>query len=146
MSISIEIQGVNDVSSWLINSSDALYRTSKHAVYEASSAIYNTTLSNIASAPFVSDRLRLGVNHYYDVVNNAGVVDIYGNKKRYYNSYRLRFFEGGTKDRPSKHGKHYGHIEPSHFFKNAIMSNSSRAYNIIRDIIGKRIIELNGHG
>ena len=139
--LSIEIQGVEGVSNWLIMSSKALYGATKHGVWEASKAIEQTTLSNISASPFKSDNLRLGVKHYFDPVDLAGTVDILGSDL-YYDSYRLRFFEGGTKKRKTRYGNK-GQIGSNYFFKNAILSNSSRAYQIVANTIYTKINQLN---
>lgn len=140
--ININIKGIEGVDNWLLMSEKALYGATKHGVWLAAKAIKDATLSNISASPFKSDRLRVGVKHYFSDNENAGVVDILGSKF-YYDSYKLRFFEGGTKLRRSKHGRHYGRIAPNYFFKNAILANSSRAYQIVKTAIYKKINELN---
>ena len=139
--LSIEIQGVEGVSNWLIMSSRALYGATKHGIWKAAKAIEDTTLANISASPFKSDNLRFGVKHYFDPVNLAGAVDILGSDIYYY-SYRLRFFEGGTKVRKTSRGNR-GQIGANYFFKNAILSNSSKAYQIVADSVYTKIKELN---
>lgn len=140
----ITISNVDGVENWLLMSERALYGAAKHGVYLAAKTIYDATLSNIASAPFKSDNLSKGVKFYFDNVNNAGAVDILGSDT-YYDSYRLRFFEGGTKKRESKHksARGYGHLNANWFFKNAIMSTQGRAYEIVKNTIYQKIAELN---
>lgn len=140
--VNIEIQGIEGVENWLLMSERALYGATKHGVWLAAKEIKDSTISNLNSSPFKSDRLRLGVKHYFDNNNLAGAVDILGSKY-YYNSYKLRFFEGGTKLRRSKHGRTYGSIRSNFFFKNAILANTSRAYQIVRNVIYQKIDELN---
>lgn len=141
------IEGVND---WILMSSKVLYGATKHGVYLAAGNIYRTTLSNISSAPFKSDNLIKGVKHYFDNTNNAGVVDVLGSDA-YYNSYRLRFFEGGTKIRTPKgetrdgrnRTKPYGQLTGFYFFKNAVDANINRSYEVVKNEIYKKISELN---
>ena len=146
----ITITGIEGVSNWLLMSEKALYGATKHGVFLAAKSIYETTLGNISSAPFKSDNLSKGVKFYFDNVNNAGTVDILGTNA-YKESWHLRFFEVGTKTRVPKkktkdgrdRKKPYGHITGSWFFKNAIMSSESRAYEIVKNTINQKIAELN---
>ena len=140
--LSIEIIGIEGVSDWLLLSSKALYGATKHGIWKAAKEIEQTTLANISSSPFKSDLLKYGVKHYFDSTALSGTVDILGSDI-YYDSYRLRFFEGGTKLRKSKHGKNYGQIRPNYFFKNAINANSARVYSIVKDTIYEKISVLN---
>ncbi len=141
------IEGVND---WLLMSSKVLYGATKHGVYLAAGNIYRTTLSNISSSSFKSDNLVKGVKWYFDNTNNAGVVDVLGSDA-YYNSYRLRFFEGGTKTRTPKgttkdgrnRTKPYGRISAFNFFKSAVDSNINKSYEVVKNEIYKKISELN---
>lgn len=146
----IYIENIEGVNNWLLMSEKALYGATKHGVFLAASAIRDATLSNIASAPFKSDNLSKGVKYYFDNRNNAGSVDILGTNA-YYESYRLRFFEGGTKIRTPKketrdgrnRTKPYGQLNAYWFFKNAIMSTQGRAYEIVKNTIHQKIAELN---
>lgn len=142
----ITISNVDGVSNWLLMSEKALYGAAKHGVYLAVEPIYNATIQNIQSSPFKSDNLVKGVKYYFDNTNNAGTVDILGTNE-YYESYRLRFFEGGTKQRvggkkaTKPHNR--GSLSGNWFFRNAIMSSEGRAYEIFANTINEKIEELN---
>ena len=73
----------------------------------------------------------------------AGAVDILGNTRTNDGTWRLRFFEGGTKLRKSKHGKNYGRIRETWFFGNAASSIGSDALDMIQTAVSEAVDEIN---
>lgn len=56
--------------------------------------------------------------------------------RKYYDSYKLRFFEGGTEDRYHKKTKKWvGKIKATHFFENAVNSKKQIAIDKFKQSI-----------
>lgn len=63
--------------------------------------------------------------------------------KKYYDSYKLLFFERGTKERFTKQNISRGHIDPTHFFENAVSSKGNAAVEKFRQVIDLEIKKIN---
>ncbi len=127
-----------------------ILRATRHGVSNAINAIIRQTESNISSSWFDGDStksfavpLKEGVRGYLYKGEATGVATIMGDTIHNDGTWRLRFFEGGTKTRPSKHGKDYGRIRPTHFFQNSIKSVNS--FDIIRKTIEDEIDKINNN-
>ena len=73
-----------------------------------------------------------------------GVTHILGDTKHNDGTWRLRFFEGGTKERVQKTtGRKTGSISARWFFGNSISNADEIAQRLIDDRIAKAIEEIN---
>lgn len=129
----------------------------RHGVSEAINAIKERTKQNVSSSWFngttsagrtmrgrtYSVPLVEGVNAYMWKGQATGFVDIMGSRGYDDGTWRLRFFNGGTRNRRSKNGRSYGSIRPSWFFANAISSAESDATSMIQSSIQSAIDEIN---
>lgn len=122
----------------------------RHGVSDAINRIKEKTKSNISSSWFNSSSSRKygiglieGVKAYLWQGEATGFVDILGNTRTNDGTWRLRLFEGGTKERKSKHGKSYGRIRSAWFFSNAVSSIGSDAVTDIQNSIQTAIDEIN---
>lgn len=134
----------------------------KRAINKAASTLKANTLSelyatgiNISSNSNYSDKLDDGVrmrkaSGNYDEDINA-MVHIMGSRSSGSGTFRLRFFEAGTKDRyqtkingtPLKKPRFIGRIKPYWFFKSANSTLESQLDMIYMDEIDKTIQKIN---
>ena len=68
-----------------------------------------------------------------------GKVHVLGKKTTTSQTYKLRFFEGGTKERYKKTGEYAGKIEARNFFSNAVESTSNDVENAMQDEFEKQM-------
>lgn len=129
----------------------------RHGVSEAINAIKERTKQNVSSSWFngttsagrtirgrtYTRPLIEGVNAYMWKGQATGFVDIMGSRGYDDGTWRLRFFNGGTRNRRSKNGRSYGSLRPSWFFANAISSAESDASSMIMSSIQSAIDEIN---
>ena len=123
----------------------------RHGISEAINRIKLKTQQNISGSWFrsrtsehYSTPLIEGVKAYLQRGGLLmGYVDILGNTKTNDGTWRLRFFEGGTKLRKAKHGKDYGKIRADWFFDRAYNSIGSDAVEIIQSSVDNAINEIN---
>jgi len=127
---------------------ERILSATRHGVSNAVNAIIRQTESNISSSWFDGDStksfsvpLKEGVRGYLYKGEATGVATIMGDTIHNDGTWRLRFFEGGTDPRPSKHGKDYGSIRATHFFANAIKSTDS--FEIIKKAVEQEIEKIN---
>lgn len=125
-----------------------IFAATRHGVSNAINALNRQTKSNIAGSWFNSSGsnkygvgLIEGVNSFLYDNEATGIVNILGTRPANDGTWRLRFFEGGTDFRKSKHGKNYGKIRPAHFFANAV--NSVNYFEIIKRSVEQAIDEIN---
>ena len=142
--------------------SKEMTRAIKRAINKAASQLKATTLSdlhatgiNIGHNPKYSDTLDDGVrmlkargNYDEDIYS---IVHILGSRATGSGTYRLRFFEGGTKDRYQtkvngiqlKKPRYIGAIKPYRFFQSANHTIESQLDRIYMEEIEKTIDKLN---
>ena len=103
------------------------------------SADFNTSSSKQFGVPLIE-----GVRTYMEQGYPIGVTHILGNTKSNDGTWRLRFFEGGTKERTQKTtGRKTGSISARWFFRNSISNADEIAQRLIDDRIAKAIEEIN---
>lgn len=122
----------------------------RHGISQAANVIKEKTERNIRSSSFRSTTSRTysaplieGVKAYLHKGELSGFVDILGNTRTNDGTWRLRFFEGGTKNRKSKYGRSYGSIGAEWFFDRAVSSVGSDAVDMIQRSIENAINEIN---
>lgn len=129
----------------------------RHGVSEAIDAIKEKTKSNVMSSNFngttsagrtfrgrtYTTPLIEGVQAYMWQGVPTGFVHIMGTPRVDDGTWRLRFFEGGTRMRRSKNGRSYGRIKGNWFFSNAYSSIGSDATTMIQRSIQSAIDEIN---
>ena len=129
----------------------------RHGVSEAIDAIKEKTKSNVRSSNFngttsagrtlrgrtYTTPLIEGVQAYMWKGAATGFVHIMGTPRVDDGTWRLRFFEGGTRIRRSKNGRTYGRIKENWFFSNAYSSIGSDATTMIQRSIQSAIDEIN---
>jgi hypothetical protein len=126
---------------------ETILSAARHGVSLATNALRDQTKQNISTSWFNSSTSRYGVGLIEGVQAfmykgaATGVIAVLGNSRVDDGTWRLRFFENGTKPRQSKHGKNYGSIRPAYFFANA--KSSVNVMDIINDTIQKAIDEIN---
>lgn len=104
-----------------------------------SSADFNTSSSKQFGVPLIE-----GVRTYMEQGYPIGVTHILGNTKTNDGTWRLRFFEGGTKERVQKTtGRKTGSISPRWFFNDSTSNADEIAQRLIDDRIAKAIEEIN---
>lgn len=104
-----------------------------------SSADFNTSSSKQFGVPLIE-----GVRTYMEQGYPIGVTHILGNTKSNDGTWRLRFFEGGTKERVQKTtGRKTGSISARWFFNDSTSNADEIAQRLINDRIAKAIEEIN---
>lgn len=123
---------------------ERILAATRHGVSNAVNEIMRRTKANIASSWFNGFSTRTfqtplinGVRGFLYKGEATGIVSVMGDTVHNDGTWRLRFFEGGTAPRPSKHGKDYGSIRPTNFFANAI--NSTDSFETIRKAVEQEI-------
>ena len=127
-----------------------LMSAARHGVSEAINKLIDSTRSNISSSWFNSTSSKKygvplieGARGYMYKGAATGFVHILGDTKHNDGTWRLRFFEGGTKPRKSKNGKTYGSIRPAYFFESVKASSDTIAMSEIETAIQNAIDEIN---
>ena len=129
----------------------------RHGVSEAIDAIKEKTKSNVRSSNFngitssgrtlrgrtYTTPLIEGVQAYMWQGVPTGFVHIMGTPRVDDGTWRLRWFEMGTRIRRSKNGRTYGRIKGNWFFSNAYSSIGSAATTMIQRSIQSAIDEIN---
>ena len=129
----------------------------RHGVSEAINSIKERTKQNISSSWFngmtsagrtfrgrtYTRPLIEGVQAYMWQKTATGFVHIMGTPRYDDGTWRLRMFEGGTRQRRSKKGNNYGSLKPALFFANAITSAEPNAVSMIQSSIQSAIDEIN---
>lgn len=129
----------------------------RHGVSEAINSIKERTKQNVSSSWFngvtsagrtlrgrtYTRPLIEGVQAYMWQKTATGFVHIMGTPRYDDGTWRLRMFEGGTRQRRSKKGNNYGSLKPAMFFANAITSAEPNAVSMIQSSIQSAIDELN---
>lgn len=129
----------------------------RHGVSEAINRLKAKTKENIAGSWFNGTTsagrtlrgrtytvpLIEGVNAYMWKSQATGFVDIMGSRGYDDGTWRLRLFNGGTRNRRSKNGRSYGSLKPTWFFANALSSSESDALSMIQSSIQSAIDEIN---
>lgn len=104
-----------------------------------SSADFNTSSSKQFGVPLIE-----GVRTYMEQGYPIGVTHILGNTKSNDGTWRLRFFEGGTKERVQKTtSRKTGSISARWFFNDSTSNADEIAQRLIDDRIAKAIEEIN---
>ena len=129
----------------------------RHGVSEAINSIKERTKQNISSSWFngVTSACRTlrgrtyttplieGVQAYMWQGVPTGFVHIMGTPRVDDGTWRLRFFNSGTRQRRSKKGNNYGSLKSDPFFANAITSAEPNAVSMIQESIQSAIDEIN---
>ena len=129
----------------------------RHGVSEAIDAIKEKTKRNVSSSNFngitsagrtlrgrtYTTPLIEGVQAYMWQGVPTGFVHIMGTPRVDDGTWRLRWFEAGTRMRKSKNGRSYGSIKGNWFFSNAYSSIGSDAITMIQESIQSAIDEIN---
>ena len=129
----------------------------RHGVSEAIDAIKEKTKNNISSSQFngitsagrtlrgrtYTTPLIEGVQAYMWQGVPTGFVHIMGTPRVDDGTWRLRFFNSGTRQRRSKKGNNYGSLKSDPFFANAITSAEPNAVSMIQESIQSAIDEIN---
>jgi len=125
-------------------------QAARHGVSMALNVIKDKTKSNIKGSYFRSATsqhypvgLIEGVKAYLYQGEATGFVDILGNTRTNDGTWRLRFFENGTKQRKSKNGRTYGALKGAYFFSNAYASIGSDAITTIQQAVSEAVEEIN---
>lgn len=128
-----------------------ILQAARHGVSNAINALIDKTKQNVSGAYFRSSTsqhygvpLVEGVRGYLYRGVPTGFVDILGNRQSNDGTWRLRFFEGGTKERKNKSNGHsYGRLKPARFFAPVAGMAQTEAVNKIKESISNAIDELN---
>ena len=128
-----------------------ILQAARHGVSNAINALIDKTKQNVSGAYFRSSTsqhysvpLIEGVRGYLYRGVPTGFVDILGNRQSNDGTWRLRFFEGGTKERKNKSNGHsYGRLKPARFFAPVAGMAQTEAVNKIKESISNAIDELN---
>lgn len=121
-------------------------RAERAMIRAAAQRLYKQTESNIRSLfpnstnrnPNYNDtiaeglRMRIGKNTEYET---EAIVHVMGTPKSGSQTYKLRFFEGGTKERIKGHSR--GRIEPMNFFQSAVNQTNGEVQDIMRNELEK---------
>lgn len=117
----------------------------RHGVSNAVNALRDSTRQMVATSPFKSDSstqygvgLIEGVKAYMQK-DATGFVHVLGDTRYNDGTWRLRFFEWGTRNRKGPRGR----ISSYHFLKDATNFNKSTTLDIIQQAIQEKIDELN---
>ena len=136
---------------------DRIMAAARHGVSEAINSIKERTKQNVSSSWFngvtsagrtlrgrtYTRPLIEGVQAYMWQKTATGFVHIMGTPRYDDGTWRLRMFEGGTRQRRSKKGNNYGSLKPALFFANAITSAEPNAVSMIQSSIQSAIDEIN---
>ncbi len=105
---------------------------------QARSSLSNTGL-NVMSSRHYSSPLIDGIKAYMWHDLPVGVVHILGNTSTNDGTWRLRFFENGTKERFTRKGFSRGKITGTNFFEEAIQGKKAVVESIIDNAIQNNI-------
>jgi len=93
--------------------------------------------------PKYNDRLIDAVRYAVDKKGNLAKVHIMGTDKKGSGTFRLRFFEKGTKVRKHKNGKNIGQIKPLRFFERARLVSQNEINNALTTHLNATIKKIN---
>lgn len=146
--VSVEVK--DTIDQYLGEVRDRLDGAARAGVIAAINEISDRVKSNVRSASFNTSSskqfgvpLIKGVNTFMIKGYPIGVTNILGQSEPNDGTWRLRFYEGGTKERVRKNGASTGRIKAHHFFNNAITSAESIAQKMIDDRIQNVIKSIN---
>ena len=136
---------------------ERIMAAARHGVSDAINSIKDRTKRNISSSWFngvtsagrtlrgrtYTRPLIEGVQAYMWQKTATGFVHIMGTPRYDDGTWRLRMFEGGTRQRRSKKGNNYGSLKPAMFFANAITSAEPNAVSMIQSSIQSAIDDIN---
>ena len=124
----------------------------KSVVNKGLSLIKKQTKTNLRASfpaafrrsPLYIDTMSEGVRSSLDVhaYGVLGKVHVMGKKSAGSGTFRLRFFEGGTKDRYRKNGAFSGHIDPMHFFSDAVSQTEGQVDTEMEKEFDKQIYKI----
>ena len=128
-----------------------IMQAARHGISQAVDALISQAKQNVSGAYFRSSTsqhysvpLIEGVRGYLYRGVPTGFVDILGNRLTNDGTWRLRFFEGGTKERRNKtNGHSYGRLRPARFFAPIAGAAEGVAVNKLKESISNAIDELN---
>jgi len=133
-----------------------ILQAARHGVSNAINALIDKTKQNVSGAYFngvtSAGRTMRGKTYTIPLIQGVraflyqgeptGFVHILGNTRTDDGTWRLRLFEGGTKQRKSKNGS-YGRLRPARFFAPVAGMAQTEAVNKIKESISNAIDELN---
>lgn len=159
--ITVDFGDAQSITRWLETVSEDVMSGVRHGVAQGTNILRDATLQGVRSAnpnflkssgkshygsTFYTTPLIYGVRTYMIKGAPTGYVSILGTPYSYGGddgTWRLRFFENGTKPRRHRSGKEVGRIEGLHFFSNAISSSETKAIDCIKTAIEEEIDKLN---
>jgi len=142
-----------DINKWLSGQNEYVKGGVRHAISETINQVsrqvknaLSATDLRINSPMKEGGTLYKGINQYLwkketNPDMSVGVINILGDRNNNDGTWRLRFFEAGTKERISKTGKKLGAIHARWFFKSGISNIEeilkNNVDNAIRDAVDK---------
>lgn len=119
----------------------AAQRLYKQTEANIHSSFPNSTRPNPKYNDTIADGLRMSItkNNEYETVAKVHVM---GSRDKGSQTYKLRFFEGGTKVRTKGHDR--GQISAMNFFRNAINQVNGEVESIMLEELEKYLSKVNG--
>ena len=147
----ISLSAKDELDKYVGEVRDQLDNAARAGVIAAINTIRDRVKSGVSSAGFNSSSSKQfgvplieGVRTYVEKGYPIGVTHILGDTKHNDGTWRLRFFEGGTKERTQKTtGRNTGSISARWFFRNSISNADEIAQRLIDSRISKAIEEIN---
>lgn len=147
----ISLQTKNQLDEYVGEIRDILDGAARAGVIAAINEVRDKVSSGISSSSFNSSSsihygipLIEGLRTYTEKNYPIAVTHILGNTKTNDGTWRLRFFEGGTKPRRQKTTKRFtGSIKANWFFRNAIINAEAEAQTLIDDRLAQAIDKIN---
>ena len=112
---------------------------SANIIREQAKANLLSTGLNVTSSRHYSSPLIEGVKAYMWREMPVAVVHIMGDNRVNDGTWRLRFFESGTKERFTRNGFSRGSISGRHFFEQAVQGKQAIVENIVNHAIENNI-------
>lgn len=147
----ISLSAKDELDKYVGEVRDQLDNAARAGVIAAINTVRDRVKSGVSSASFNSSNSKQfgvplieGVRTYMEQGYPIGVTHILGDTKHNDGTWRLRFFEGGTKERTQKTtGRNTGSISARWFFRNSISNADEIAQRLIDSRISKAIEEIN---
>lgn len=145
----------NDAIQFLEDFTDIVHKAKAGALRKGANVIKTKAQQSLASTgvqytkrnPRYSDTLKDAIRTTKIREDNTIGIHILGSKAKTSGTYRLRFFENGTKERfattykgqPLKKKRRLGRIKAYKFFESAVTSSQSQAQKAIAEQLTKQI-------
>lgn len=122
----------------------AMIRAAAQRLYkQAQSNLHSSFTKSTNRNPKYNDtiaeglRMRIGKNTEFET---EAIVHVMGTRKSGSQTYKLRFFEGGTKERTKGHSR--GRIQPMYFFQSAVNQTNGEVQDIMRNELEKYLAKI----